>query len=480
MAILDEEQPQKQADAGYTPLMPRSHRRPLSLVGFLAVAVLGSLVGRPAPVSAAAATSVSRVPDSISYQVRLSSDELGHVWTGRERISFRNNGSSPLRAVWLRLWDNGVLGCTSTGDSIQVSNVQGGLAGPLETGCTAVRIALTTAVAPGAEGSVSLHVRIGVPARNDRFGYHGGIALLGNALPVLAVRDDAGWHHTEPYVSLGESFYSIVSRYRVTLTTPLALETPTTGIRVARTVLAGGRVRSTYAARQVRDFAWAAGKFSNRSTTVNGTRLVVSYLSRQFTSKRAMWSLRRAAASLRTYDAALGDYPYPEMDVVLWGDGPGGMEYPTIIFTLPPTIPHEIAHQWWYGIVGDDEYRSPWLDESFAQWSASSLVHWDWATACSPLTWQSPTDRITRGMGYWSRPGHGYTWSVYLNGPCMLHALAVRFGSHRFATILAGYAHDHWFGVTRTRDFKAVIDRAAAHDLPRFDVRAFWTKWRVG
>jgi Peptidase family M1 domain len=389
--------------------------------------------------------------------VELRSDAVGHLWTGSETISFQNPGAAPLAFVWLRLWDNGVLGCDGSGNPIQIANVQGGVAGPLETDCTAVRIMLNTPVPPAATGSISMDVRIEVPAGNERFGYRGGLAFLGNALPVLAVRDDHGWHHTEPYSSIGESFYSVAARYRVTLDTPASLDTPTTGFRVARTLLAGGRARST---------------------VVNGTRVVVSYLPRQFDEERAAWSLRRAAATMRTYDAALGAFPYPEMDVVLWGHGPGGMEYPTIIFTLPQTIPHEMVHQWWYGIVGDDEYRSPWLDESFAQWSASSLVSWDWSI-CSPPSWGASTDRITNGMRYWNQPGHEYGWTVYVNGPCMLHELAGRFGASRFTAILRNYAQAHWFGITRTKDFQVAIDRAAARYLPRFDVRAFWVKWRM-
>ena len=43
----------------------------------------------------------------------------------------------------------------------------------------------------------------------------------------------------------------------------------------------------------------------------------------------------------------------------------GGMEYPGFVLDLVSTnaLTHELGHQWWYGIVGDDEYNTPWLDE---------------------------------------------------------------------------------------------------------------------
>ena len=31
---------------------------------------------------------------------------------------------------------------------------------------------------------------------------------------------------------------------------------------------------------------------------------------------------------------------------------------------------HEVSHQWWYGMVGDDQVNQPWVDESLAQYSS--------------------------------------------------------------------------------------------------------------
>lgn len=213
----------------------RAHAIRDRLLILLASMVTASLVQVPR----ANADTVLRTPRAPAYEVQLRSDAEGHLWSGTETISFRNGGDAPLAAVWLRLWDNGILGCAGGADPIQVADVQGGVPGHLETDCTALRIVLSTPVAPGAEGSVSMGVRIEVPARNERFGYRGGLAFIGNALPVLAVRDDHGWHHTEPYSSIGESFYSVAGRFRVTLDTPASLDTPTSGVRVARTLLAG-------------------------------------------------------------------------------------------------------------------------------------------------------------------------------------------------------------------------------------------------
>jgi hypothetical protein len=156
------------------------------------------------------------------------------------------------------------------------------------------------------------------------------------------------------------------------------------------------------------------------------------------------------------------------------------MEYPTIVFTNPDrlTVAHEVAHQWWYGIVGDDEYGEPWLDESFASWS-QYLPFGGWKKCQQGVAFPSGTARITNDMGYWRQHPNEY-WVIYAGGGCLLADLAQRFGLERFVEILGAYAHDHWLGVTRTGDFTAAIEAAAVRDgLPDFDPGAYWAAWRV-
>src|SRR5205085_810999 len=66
-----------------------------------------------------------------------------------------------------------------------------------------------------------------------------------------------------------------------------------------------------------------------------------------------------------------------------------GMEYPGIVFVeMTPgsaygrswahtaaLLAHELAHQWFYGIVGNNQWREPWLDESFATFASGFPAH---------------------------------------------------------------------------------------------------------
>jgi hypothetical protein len=404
----------------------------------------------------------------------LRSDSAGRVWTGRAQISFTNLERDALRQIYLRLWSNGVDGCGAP--AITVSDLEGGVKSP-GLDCTEVVVTLVKSLAQGERGTIAMQVRIVLPRRSDRFGFAGGLALAGTALPTLEVHDDLGWHH-DAFEDLGESFYSVAGRYQVTLVTPKDLDTPATGLQVARQVLPDGWAATTFSAEGVRDFAWAAGRLESVTGFAGPTKVVVSYRAGAVTRQQAQNMLAAAQKSLAKFSSSFGTYPYPELDVVLVGFSDFGMEYPTIVFSEVDkwTVDHEIAHQWWYGLVGNDQYASPWLDESLATWSAE-LPFGGWV-GCASYAFPG-TARLTNDMGYWGSHPPGQYDTVYDGGGCMLANLAKRFGQSFFVGVLREFAAAHWLGVARTEDFTAAVEAAAVQYGVPFNADAYWATWRV-
>jgi hypothetical protein len=200
-----------------------------------------------------------RTPAHPNYVLDLTSDSDGFVWTGSERVTFKNVDPDPLKKVWLRLWDNGLSGCDKP-LPIRVAHLKGGTAGDLSVDCTALPVILASPVKEGDTATLSFALTITTPDINWRFGRIGSMALLGNAIPVLAIHDNLGWH-LEPYTANGESFYSQVGDFTVTFTTPRSLKIPATGILTKTRTNAQMRT-VTFVARDVRDFAWASGPLS--------------------------------------------------------------------------------------------------------------------------------------------------------------------------------------------------------------------------
>ncbi|GAA0336991.1 hypothetical protein GCM10010151_28350 [Actinoallomurus spadix] len=388
-------------------------------------------------------------------------------------MSFTNASATPLTEVYLRLWDNYHGSCPST--PITVSNVTGGTAGSLEVGCTALKVTLPSALNQGQSGSIGFDLSIVVPSGIDRFGRDGSYNFLGNALPVLAVRDGSGWH-LDPYTNNGESFYTLAGDFKVTLDHPSSISVPATGTSVD-TPGSSGRTVTTATAAKVRDFAWAAGPFSLVSgTSPNGVKINVYRVS-SIGSSSANSMLSTAKSAVDAHSGRFGAFPYGEVDVVLDnGYWFGGMEYPGFVLDLVSStaLAHELAHQWWYGIVGDDEYTSPWLDEAFADYSTDLYQGLSGSGCWSNVSWASSAEKITNSMAYWDAHSSRYSTVVYGYGKCALHDLRRLIGTTAMTNLLRTYAQSHWYGVSTTAEFKAAAQAATSTDLT-----SFWTQHRI-
>ncbi|MFD4656296.1 M1 family aminopeptidase [Kitasatospora sp. NPDC058444] len=415
----------------------------------------------------------TRTPVAPAYTVDLTSDASGGSWTGHESVTFTNASPTALNEVYLRLWDNAHGSCPST--PITVTNVTGGTPSPLTVNCTALKITLPAPLAQGQSGTVGFDLGITVPSGADRFGHDGAYNFLGNALPVLAVRDAAGWH-LDPYTNNGESFYSVASDFTVTLDHPTGLLVPATGTSVD-TPGAAGRTVTKATASKVRDFAWGAGPFTKISGTSAAGVKVNVYSVAGISATDAKSMLSTATSAVDAHAQRFGAYPYGELDAVIdnnfWF---GGMEYPGFVLDLVSTtaLTHEIAHQWWYGIVGDDEYNTPWLDESFTDY-ATDLALGKTGNGCwNSVSWASSAEKITNSMAYWDANSSRYSTVVYGYGKCALHDLRRTIGDSAMTTLLRTYAQAHWYGVSTTAEFKAAAQAATTVDLT-----SFWSQHRI-
>ncbi|MFI2641897.1 M1 family aminopeptidase [Streptomyces sp. NPDC018610] len=415
----------------------------------------------------------TRTPAAPAYTVSLSSDTAGTVWNGHESVTFTNASATALSEVYLRLWDNYHGSCDAM--PIRVGNVTGGTAGALSVACTALKVDLPTPLAQGQSATVGFDLGITVPSGADRFGHDGAFSFIGNALPVLAVRDGAGWH-LDPYTDNGEAFYSLAADFKVTLDHPSGLLVPATGTSTD-TPGSSGRTVTTATASKVRDFAWAAGPFSKISGTSPGGVAVNVYSVSGISSANAQSMLSTAKSAVDSHASRFGAYPYGELDAVIdnnyWF---GGMEYPGFVLDLVSTtaLTHEIGHQWWYGIVGDDEYNSPWLDEAFTDYATDLAQGKTGANCWSGVSWASGTEKITNSMAYWDAHSSRYSTVVYGYGKCALHDLRRLIGDSAMTKLLKDYATAHWYGVSTTAEFKAAAQAATGTDLT-----SFWTQHRI-
>jgi hypothetical protein len=418
-----------------------------------------------------------RGPDQITYTMAATWSQRTVTMSGTETIRFRNNGTVPLSRIWLRHWPNGwrpvgsdakAAGCATPIASLRVTG--GGRLGARIVGCTAYRIDLARAVQPGRLGAVRVAFRVRVPRADDRFGRVGRYTNLGNAVPVLAVHDAAGWH-LDRYSATGESFYSLSADWNVALKVPKGIRAATTG-QVLRT----SRGALVIAASGARDFGIATGPFRVVTATVGTTRIRMSAPKSMRTGLVAR-AMRLSRTAVAAYEQRYGPYGAPELDVVLGTFSTfGGMEYPQLVLATPEFGPvrHEIAHQWFYGIVGNDQRHAPWLDESFASWVEHDLS--GFSDCNSPPVRVVAGVFLDSGMDVFDRRSDLYGRIVYTDGACALEEIAHGIGRDRFRSLLRSYVAAHRGGVATKADFLSAL-RAAAP--PSFDVDAWAARARL-
>ena len=188
----------------------------------------------------------------------------------------------------------------------------------------------------------------------------------------------------------------------------------------------------------------------------------------------------RNARALDDLAARFGEYPYPRLTIGVTAGLTGGIEFPTHIFlgsgVATVHLVHEVAHQWFYGLAGNDQYRDPWLDESFATYGESRV---DGALAYQRSRAIPAYGRghLGESMAYWSRvDGSTYYLSVYVGGVRALGALADRIGGYGpLDCALRRYVHDRAYTISRPSDLLAALKAQSGMDagpiLAPFGVR---------
>ncbi len=419
----------------------------------------GALVG---PASAYAE------PERPSYDLALRYDGRNHSLSGSQKITFVNSGSKVLRDVWLRVWANGPRGCRTRGVSVRVA--AGGRAAGWMSSCTALRVRLFQPVRSKTRGSIRLTLKLKAPKRSgERFALVQRAAYFTTALPLLAA-----YERDRPLLSpwsgdRAESFNSVVSQWRTRVVTSTGTQVVMTGAGAQRR---RGKTTEFVSHAFARDFAVVAGPF--RSVTGrNGSTLVRFWRLPGTDPRFAERAVRHAIIALKVFER-WGAYPGRELDLV---DSKLGMEYPELVLTGtdPATLTHEIAHQWFYGLVGNDQYAHPWLDESLSTYAGLLAMR---AIELPDLPEERRSDggcsspsagEAGRSMAYWRSRMGKYGPVVYQQGQCALVKLELGLGKRQFDDALRTYVSEHRFGVAAPDDFRAaLLVRASSQALSRY------------
>ncbi len=221
---------------------------------------------------------------------------------------------------------------------------------------------------------IELNYVVTLPNCLHRFGYGDNTYNFGNFYPVASIYENGKFHFDE-YSSNGDPFYSDVANYNVTIKCDNDFIVASTGEQISSTTDETNIKTTNIVAKTVRDFAFVMSKkFEVISDKVGDTTVFYYY----YNDDNAKQSLQAGVDAIKTFSNLFGKYPYSTMSVVKANFIHGGMEYPNLVYISDEiesreeylnVIIHETAHQWWYGMVGNNQCKNAWLDEGLTEYS---------------------------------------------------------------------------------------------------------------
>ncbi len=392
------------------------------------------------------------------YNLDVTLEYATGLLTARETVAFTNRTSQDLDSLVFTVTPAHYGAFQLDRAAIDAQEVKASLDGSI------MDVPALQPVRPGSTVLVTLDFKVKVPVRGGRFGRGSQAIALGNWFPILAVYRDGrlmadgqerGWVRGK-YVEMGDAFFSEASDFVVTLRTDQPVQVAHTGDLVSRSENSW-----TFAAMDVRDFAMAIStSFNSVSRTIDGIDIRVFYLPGH--QAAANTYLEAAAETAGWLKGSVAPYPYRRLDIAeINGEGSTtvGQEYPGLIFmanSIANTAEgpnsyggtlasHEAAHQWFYGIIGNDQLYEPWMDEAMATWLSYYLIRiddpatfaWIWLNrVVSPAVPDLP---VNTSIYTYADEGP-YLALAYRRGAVFLEELYQTMGADAFFAALKDYA----------------------------------------
>ncbi|MFJ7736628.1 M1 family metallopeptidase [Lysinibacillus sp. NPDC097287] len=220
--------------------------------------------------------------------------------------------------------------------------------------------------------AVDIKYKFTLPEKGFRFSKSRGNYILAQWYPMIATYRNHQWNK-EDYRVKGETYHTSFSDYEITYKLPEGLTIISSGEDTLPSkqsgVLTAENIKEFYIAllkepniveKQVNDINLRIIGVDDRTALLNET-------------------LDVAGEALTYFQSSIGPYPHKQLDIIL---DETGMEYPGVVtvgasdhrLSLPSTITHEIAHQWFYGLVNNDPYHDAWLDEGITAFATNLFI----------------------------------------------------------------------------------------------------------
>lgn len=433
---------------------------------------------------------VNELPNASVYHIEFKIAEDIYRITGTEEVRYTNAEDIPLDQVQLRLFPN-ILGGETTVSNLTVDGQS--VTPKLELQNSLLIVPLLAPLAAGQSLVLQMDFAVTVPQSVElNYGvlaYSDAVLTLAHAYPMIAVYDDEGWNAEIPPQS-GDVTYADTSFFLVKISAPKDLKLVTSGHTLS--VSESGAMQTVQVASgPARDFYLAASPTYEEISQSFGEVTIRSYAPAN-AKEGAQMALDVAGRALEDFSVRYAPFPYTEFDIVSTPTLALGIEYPGMIaitsriydvdqeyrgapasIYMESTVAHEAGHQWFYGLIGDDQLDDPWLDEALTQFATLQYYADEYGSSGETgfrASLEARWDGVNRaeipiGLPVAKYSGQEYGAIVYGRGPLFFIALRERMGQETFDAFLKEYIETFSWGIATPEGLQLLAEKHCACEL---------------
>jgi len=315
--------------------------------------------------------------------------------------------------------------------------------------------------------------------------------------PIPCVYDNEDGWNTDSYLTTGDPFYFDMAYYNLFIEAPNGMKIAATGNldeKLDKGATTWYHFNPIY---PVREVTFAASRyFQVQSRNSNGVNVSTYFLPKD----SYLWNnyaLNHAEDALILFNNTFGTYPYPTLNVVEEYTDYGGMEYPNQVYIsesidswgypldvdrrlLEKIIAHEVCHQWWYNLVGNDEVDVGFLDEGLTCWSTDyygEFYYGDWEyfqytryidEVRVYYETYGLSSKINQTVYECIATNTDYYYVAYHKAPLIFEKLRQTLGLTDFLEGLKLYFERHQFGLVLLSDIQQAFEDIVGQSLDWF------------
>lgn len=416
---------------------------------------------------------------SSNYEIVATLDSDNRTLAYTAQVNVQNDGQDSIAELYFHLYGNMY---KSDDSNIAIVSVTDNMGTPIsfkmEDDNQLIRVALNDALDSGNETVLIFTCMVTIPIMEDRYGIaRDGEIQMSLFYPQLSVYDGNGWN-TAPMNTVGDGRYAEMSNYTLTIEVPSQYELACNGMELSRKEN-GDVTTYIFQADARREIIFIAFTDYVRMERSVGETKILGYFNRS-RSRAGMEQVMDAAAfSMEYYSKIFTEYPYDTLVVTngAWATKREiSMEYSGLItvafgdedYANTVTTYHEMAHQWFYSLVGNDESAEPWLDESFATFSTALCLEAS-GYEVSEAYWKiyeiqsNSADGVGVNCAY--DEAQVYEWVFYGRGSIFLKELMDTIGKVEFLSILSDYCQTYSYQIVSTQDFLEILREQTNCDI---------------